>query len=278
MFGSTVVEVAFGLVFCYASIALIASSLQEALASALRLRAQTLLVGIKTMLNDPGFTNLARAVYRHALVNPHDDGRGLDQGSMKNKPSYIEPAHFAAALVDGLQSAPGDFEQLGRDIAVLPDAQLRTLLLGFHRRAGGDLQHFQALLADWFDGAMERVSGTYKRRSQLICVLITLVLAILFNIDSIHLFRTLWQHPMLVAQLGAAPGTLDDPHMIDALWNLPIGWQDYPPANTSALLLKLVGWLLTASSALFGAPFWFDMLQRLVKVRGTGDKPAPESH
>ncbi|UUZ52213.1 hypothetical protein LP419_21580 [Massilia sp. H-1] len=43
MFGSTVLEVAAGLTFCYASVALIVSTVQEALASALRLRAHTLL-------------------------------------------------------------------------------------------------------------------------------------------------------------------------------------------------------------------------------------------
>jgi hypothetical protein len=34
-----------------------------------------------------------------------------------------------------------------------------------------------------------------------------------------------------------------------------------------------VGWLVTAAAALFGAPFWFDLLQRLVNLRGTGTKP-----
>ena len=68
MLGSTVLEVAVGLTFCYATLALIVSTVQEALASALRLRAHTLLDGIKSMLNDPQFTGLARMLYSHALV------------------------------------------------------------------------------------------------------------------------------------------------------------------------------------------------------------------
>jgi hypothetical protein len=43
MLNSTVLEVAFGLVFCFASVALIASSVYEALASWMNLRAKTLL-------------------------------------------------------------------------------------------------------------------------------------------------------------------------------------------------------------------------------------------
>jgi hypothetical protein len=32
----------------------------------------------------------------------------------------------------------------------------------------------------------------------------------------------------------------------------------------------LMGWLIAAGAALFGAPFWFDVLQRFVQLRGTG--------
>jgi hypothetical protein len=119
---------------------------------------------------------------------------------------------------------------------------------------------------------MERVSGAYKRRSQGIAVLITMLLAILLNIDAIHLFRTLWQHPALTAHVGLLPASLDL-RTVHALWTLPIGWQHFPPVFDEGLLLKFAGWSLTASSALFGAPFWFDLLQKLVQVRGTGNKP-----
>jgi hypothetical protein len=38
-------------------------------------------------------------------------------------------------------------------------------------------------------------------------------------------------------------------------------------------LISLVGWLITASSALLGAPFWFDLLQKLIQVRDTPKSP-----
>jgi len=40
-------------------------------------------------------------------------------------------------------------------------------------------------------------------------------------------------------------------------------------------LLKIAGWLLTALAISFGAPFWFDLLNRLVDFRGSGRKPEP---
>ncbi len=272
MFGSTVLEVAIGLTFCFASVSLIVSTLVEGLASMFRLRARTLLSGVKTMLNDPEFNGLARSIYTHALVNPHDDGRGGDARQMAFKPSYIDARHFAIALADSLSSIPGNYAQLGRDIEQISDPQLRRVLMGIYQRAGADAGQFQLGVASWFDNAMERISGAYKRRSQLIAVLITMLLAILLNIDSIHLFRTLWQHPALAAHVGVVPASLDV-RTVEALWTLPIGWQSFPPAVDSHLLLKFAGWSLTASSALFGAPFWFDLLQKLVQVRGTGDKP-----
>jgi hypothetical protein len=272
MLGSTVLEVAIGLTFCYATLALIVSTVQEALASALGLRAQTLLDGIKSMLNDPKFTGLARALYSHALINPHDDGHAANQHALKSKPSYIEPLHFALALVDVIQTAPGNYAQLGRDIEAVRDPQLRRALQAIYHRADGNIHSFQDALAGWFDSSMERVSGSYKRRSTMVSLLLSFLLAILFNIDSIHLFSTLWQHPALTAQIVAVPSGVDK-QVIDSLFMLPIGWNSFPPVMNTDFALQVVGWMLTASTALFGAPFWFALLQRAMQLRGTGAKP-----
>jgi len=51
MLNSTVLEVAIGLVFCYASVALITSSIYEAIASYRGLRSETLFKGIQSLLN-----------------------------------------------------------------------------------------------------------------------------------------------------------------------------------------------------------------------------------
>jgi hypothetical protein len=272
MFGSTVLEVAIGLTFCYGTLALIVSTVQEALASAFRLRANTLLGGVKSMLNDPRFSALAQQVYAHPLVNPHSDGVATDQRSLRAKPSYIEPMNFAIALLDSIQKTPGDFASLAADIDAVKDPQVRRALQVLYQRADGDLQRFQASVAGWFDSAMERVSGAYKRQSLLMSLLLSLLLTIMFNIDSIHLFQTLWQQPGLAAQISAAPVALDRA-AFDALWTLPIGWTSFPPVFNAEFLLRVAGWLVTASTALFGAPFWFDILQRAMQMRGTGGKP-----
>jgi hypothetical protein len=61
---------------------------------------------------------------------------------------------------------------------------------------------------------------------------------------------------------------------------LPVGWDNHrkwptatEPGTFFTYLFFVVGLAVTGSSAVFGAPFWFDLLQRLVQVRGTGAKP-----
>jgi len=272
MFGSTVLEVAIGLAFCYGALALVVTTLQEALAAAFRLRAGMLQDAIGRMLNDPGFDGMARVLYAHPLVNPRA-GAPAPGARLPARlhPSYIEPANFAIALVDAICGKQGSLEA---DIAAVADPQLRRTLHTLYQQAGGDAQRFQAALAGWFETAMERLSGVYKRRQLLISFLVSLLLTILFNIDSIHLFQTLWQHPAMAAHITAVPDGLDADVMAQ-LWVLPIGWQTFPPVLDAAFALQASGWLVTAGTTLFGAPFWFDILQRAINLRGTGAKPAP---
>ena len=270
MFNSTVLEVAIGLAFCYGILALVVATLQETLAAAFQLRAGMLHDAIGRMLGDPQSEGVARALYTHPLVNPR--AGPLAPGERPaTKPSYIEPASFALALLDAIR---GSQDSLEADIAAVPDPQLKRTLQTLYLQAGGDRQRFQAALAGWFSTAMERLSGVYKRRQLLISFLVSLLLTILFNIDSIHLFQILWQHPALAAHITTVPTGID-PDVIAKLRVLPIGWQVFPPVLDAQFALQAAGWLVSASTTLFGAPFWFDILQRAINLRSTGAKPAP---
>ncbi|HMP13596.1 MAG TPA: hypothetical protein PKD70_06935 [Saprospiraceae bacterium] len=61
---------------------------------------------------------------------------------------------------------------------------------------------------------------------------------------------------------------------------LGLGWQQSPQAQIAAadntvffLLFKLGGWLVTALAISMGAPFWFDMLQKVINIRNAGVRP-----
>lgn len=270
MFSSAVLEVVIGLAFCYASLALTVTTLQEALSAVFRLRAGMLRACLQRMLHDPAFTGIARALYAHPLISTRTDLTD-PHAPPHPGPSYIEPANFAIALIDAIR---GGGAALDSAIAAVPDPQLRRTLNTLYAQTGGDVQRFQAALGGWFDSTMARLSGAYKRRQLLVSFLLALLLAILLNIDSIHLFQTLWRQPALAAAIGAVPAALDA-KLVNDLATLPIGWSSFPPVLDGAFALQVTGWLITASTTLFGAPFWFDILQRAINLRSTGAKPAP---
>lgn len=279
MFNSTVLEVAIGLIFCYASVALIASSIYEALASWLDLRSKTLLCGLTELLNaksDHG-KELLLTIYNDALAHPAGQGTATTLAEIKNKPAYIPSKNFALALIHSIQQVPGRFESLGDDINAVKDDQLRALLQNLYRKTSGNLNSFQHEVATWFDAGMGRVSGAYKKQSQIWCFVIALFVAVGFNIDTVHLFKTLWLHPATIAQLSVAGADqMIASEAYKQLQSLPVGWGGH---FEFAMLLKpasIMGWLVTASASLFGAPFWFDVLKILVRLRGTGTKPEGE--
>ncbi len=285
MFNSTILEVGIGLIFCFCAVSLIVSSLNEALASLLKLRGKYLLAGIKTLLNDPGMRGLALELYNHAQFHPNGGGTALNEKQLENKPSYVAPRQFALALMDILQNRAGASLDLGSAIQALPDAQLRQALNGMYVRAAGDLSQMEAELGCWFDSSMQRLAGEYKRTLQLWTVAFGLLVAMVMNIDALHLFQVLWVHPALVQ--GISADQLANAHVaVDQLsvTELPIGW-DKPPFileqgqwrlayGKQQLALMAAGWLITALTTLFGAPFWFDLLQRATSLRGSGPKIA----
>jgi hypothetical protein len=285
MFNSTIFDVAFGLVSVFLAISLFTSALTEGVSTIVNLRARTLLSGIKQLLNDPNFDGLALDLYNHGLINPLSDGATKSSGTPAVKPSYIEPHHFALALIDTMQRAAGEATTLEQSIDKISDPQIKTTLQTLYRRADGKIDLFHDQVARWFDSAMDRVSGVYKRWIKLISFLLALFVAAVFNADPIHLADTLWQRPA-VAQLANLPPTTIDPdhpetealpllRRIEGAGPL-LGWRGFANdtrAHGAGLALMLLGWLIAAGAALFGAPFWFDVLQRFVQLRGTGRPP-----
>lgn len=279
MFNSTVLEVAIGLIFCFASVALIASSIYEALASWLNLRSKTLLCGLTELLNaktDSGHELLLN-IYNDALAHPAGNGVAETLKDVKNKPAYIPSKSFALALIHSLQQTPGKFDALEENINAVKDEQLRGLLQNLYHKTQGNLNSFQHELATWFDAGMGRVSGAYKKQSQIWCFVIAFVIAVGFNIDSVHLFKTLWLHPASIAQLNiSGDNAMLATEAYSQLQTLPVGWNGQFEFSMLLVPSSIIGWLVTASASLFGAPFWFDVLKMLVRLRGTGTKPEGE--
>jgi hypothetical protein len=168
MFNSTVLEVAIGLVFCYASVALITSSIYEAIASQLNFRSKTLFTGIQSLLNAKNNENqkLLLGIYNHALASPLGDGAAKKIEDLKNKPSYIDSKHFALALIDTIQSVSGDYVKLGHDIDAIENEQIRQLLRTMYDSSAGKIENLQTAFKNNFPKSQNRLaspSATLRR-------------------------------------------------------------------------------------------------------------------
>ena len=279
MFGSTILDVALGLIFSFLMISLVTSAVTETIASALLWRANTLLDGVKELLNDQHFTGLALQIYNHAAVNARSNGAALSQSELTAKPSYIDSKQFADALLDVAQLAPGTTVpnlQAKIDKSVT-DPQLNKLLNGIVTRTGGNINRVRDEIAAWFDSGMDRVSGVYKRKTQVWGFCISLLLAIVLNVDTVKIAQALWTQPMIMKGFTPPASGETAQQAIDALQNIgiPFGWNKEALAYFQSgpnWIYILVGWLITAVATLFGAPFWFDALQKIVQLRGAGSK------
>jgi hypothetical protein len=208
--------------------------------------------------------------------------------------------------VEAAAALKAQFEALNTRVADIPDPQIRQLVQGVVDRSAGDIKRVKAELANWFDNGMDRLSGKFKRRTQWMTFLIALSTAFVINLDTIRVGTLLWGQPALTDKLkaitipstAAAPTTLDGvisngEQMIAVLDKLsqdgfPVGWapghfleiQDDAGqwkglwlAPPSIWYRPVLGWFITAVAALFGAPFWFDMLQSIVRLKGAGPSP-----
>jgi hypothetical protein len=69
--------------------------------------------------------------------------------------------------------------------------------------AEGKVEAFQTNVATWFDGAMDRTSGAYKRWIHRLTFWAGFVVAIAFNVNSLQLIDNLWRDPLARAGLVA---------------------------------------------------------------------------
>jgi hypothetical protein len=324
MFGSAILDVATGIVFGFLAVSLFTSAAVEAINSFLNVRMKNLRTGVMALVNDPSFTGLAKDLYQHALINPLGPG-GADP--TKNAPAYIDKTQFAEALLDitGLSAAspeaaaqaPGvdaaaqlktRIDALNAEVAKIKDPQIKQLLGGIVARCAGDIGRVKGEVANWFDNGMDRLSGHFKRRTQVMTFVIALVTAFVVNLDTIRVGTLLWEQPALAEKLKLISVKPSDPTSVDQVIatgeqaiaaidgmvqnGLPVGWppghfldiQDRPGhwqafwvAPPSIWYRSVLGWFITAVAALFGAPFWFDTLQSIVRLKGSGPSPAEKA-
>jgi hypothetical protein len=312
MFGSQILDVLIGLASVFLLLSLVATAVREAVEAVLKTRAVMLERGLRELLGDPTSTGMVARFYGHPLIfslyrrdfKPMPGWRLLG----RNLPTYIPSRNFSGALMDLAfrGQRPGPYaafhtapvltvETLRRGVARLPNAQLRHAFLAAIDDARGDLNAVRSNLEAWFDSSMDRVSGWYKRQTQLWLLLIGALLAGGLNVNTIEIAQHLWKDKTAREALVSRADLLQNdpsyrrassdssgvaalavpPSRTLASLDLPIGW-DHLPARDAAqtgrvnyLLRLIAGILITTLAVTLGAPFWFDALNRIMVIRST---------
>ena len=286
LLGSTVLEVAIGMALLYLLMAVFCTVSNEWLAGVLNTRANMLARGLKQMLDcQPAHVTAQNAnpltmiekFYSHPLIT------GLmDKGK---HPSYVPARSFASVVMDLVTPEhPGSitFEQLESGINALPEGDVKRTLLALIQNANHDLGQAQKAIEGWFNDTMDRVSGWYKRRTQIWTFLLAALVTIGMNADTLQSARKLWIEPTLrstvvenargqAASPPAGGQTVSDTQL--AQLGQLVGWQAVADWGALAWLERLVGWVLTICAVSLGAPFWFDTLNRVANIRAAGKNP-----
>ncbi|MGA9768674.1 MAG: hypothetical protein WBV94_06520 [Blastocatellia bacterium] len=322
MLGSEILEVAIGVIFVYILVSIMCTAMREAVEAWLKMRATYLEMGIRKLLQDVDRKDLAQKLYDHPLITSlysadyaTDSARSqlvrFVRGS--DLPSYIPSKNFALALMD--IAARGTIPEQGGDATSSPTVSLEGIRKNISKNitstrvqrvvltaidmAQGDLGKAQENIEAWFNSAMDRVSGWYKRSTQWILFFFGLVVAVGLNINTItiadYLYRNDAERAVVVAKAEKAStnpalptSTGEEANKVLAELKLPMGWSigwgaPKPKPLTGwgdfwdRLSIKswndfwapILGWLMTAFAASLGAPFWFDILNRVMVIRST---------
>ena len=273
MFDHPIIDVGLGLIFFYVVLSLVASAVQERIASLLALRSKNLLSGVQNLIGDV----YAKKVYEHPLV------KNL---SKKNKlPSYIASETLSAVLLEVIAKENND-----KSYVALTAKEARTMvgnineehplkdILGALIDDGENAANvLKDRLASWFDEGMSRVAGWYKRQAKLIIFVIAATVTLATNASSIHMAEELWRNDALRTQIAAQAQVASqagevsglNADNVTSLEAFPIGWNSFP-TGTLDWLKTVLGWLITTAAVSLGAPFWFDLLGKVANLRGSG--------
>lgn len=298
---TAILDVGLGLTMVFFLMAMLASGLAEWVTLVLRTRSKRLKSAVEDMFVDEGHRE---RFWEHPLIE------ALGGGKKKSGPSSIPNDTFARAFLETVDDVghkiPPTVDKLREYIEKLPKKfKGRDALLAFMDGSGSKLEDLRRDIEEWFDLTMDKVSAWYKGHMKLVLFLMSLLLAVLLNVDSIDLARTIWNQPVTGTALAAQVTELVKEDRPKGTPEEELSFADSGQRIESAkgrlaevtqgilgmkssleifdldwklALLKILGWLITAAAASFGAPFWYDVMKKVASVKGKRTRtPEPQA-
>lgn len=245
-----VVEVAISLAFLYLMLAVAGSAFHEFLAQRQGWRGRFMRTGLRRLISD-------RWIYMALIRHPSIAALYREEVGRPKPPSYVPPESFATALLDVVLNKARSLEPaavVAADTDVTVEDYARAAeICGAHGYAIGDivqpicvraqdLDGAKGMLAAWYDSAMNRVSGDYKRGAQFRLFLIGLLIAIIFNIDSISVGSHLFRAPESAAAIAdLATQALCERTEANGNCTLPATWSGETAADLKARVTDQLG-------------------------------------
>jgi hypothetical protein len=308
MFGSDMLETAIGLVFVYLTFSLICSGVREWISRLLNVRAKTLEKGIEHLLKDKDLvkqlfshhmvgvkdikgkavskgtqpTEISSKVFAEALLDSILKAESGDIpavkkekkadviAEMKKAVNNLENFQVRKTLNDVIDNIEGDVEVLSKK-----------------------LENAKVSVEKWYDNAMKQVSAWYKRQTQKVILGLAIIACIVFNVDTIMIVKNLSVNPDLRKSIVTAavetPGDTAENKTGDNLEKgevlraqldqagLPLGWTKPTgkhldprevPDDVLGWIYKVLGLIISILAVSMGAPFWFDVLKKMINIRG----------
>jgi hypothetical protein len=309
VFDFAALDVALGLIFVYLVLSLVCTAVNETVSSLLAWRADTLREGIANLL---GSDEKRKELYEHPVVaglirrspvrvvaeEAKPGQRARARAWMAKRipvlrderyPSYLPARVFAQALLNPVKDGRVTKTRVREVIDGLPEGELREALETMWIEAGGRADRFRENLETWYDEAMARVSGWYRRKVQFFLWVWAAAVTLLLHADTVEIAQELWgddaKREAVVARSeqiasGTAPTGAQADRYLEELDNLeiPLGWGAWPDGEWweqvfVVVPLNILGLGMTAVALTLGAPFWFDTLKKVANIRAAGREP-----
>ena len=290
---STVLDVVLGMVFIYFLLSRLTSMAYETWVGYTNSRGKYLQDTIAKLLEGTAGDALIKDFYaKPAIASMTDPG---------HLPTDIAPALFTQVIVSGYIRTPSQARPNDASSFDLITPGANSAVLKHLAETSATVADFQAAVNLWYTQAMLRSTRRYSHKIQPIMFVIGLAATILFNADSIRMAESFWSQPTMataaameaqkqsaslaIQATSATPSKTSDnskqaatiAETLQSDKNLPIGWvhvsspEPNPPIkgfeSTTAVMMTFLGWLVTALAVSFGAPFWYDFLNKITSMR-----------
>jgi hypothetical protein len=205
---------AIGLILLYLVVAVLVGSIVELINTFISYRARRLEIFFKALFQNSGIDS--NAFYKAAVATP-----SLYKFT---RPSQITPEEFSIALfavlhetnpaksADGVLQLPEyTIREMKERTKALPDSPLRRTLAalivtaehGQFDHAMDDVAKLRTAIEQWYQRALSRVNGWYKRDSTVTVFLVAYLIAIMFNMDAVAIINSAIQSSSLRAVIAA---------------------------------------------------------------------------